>query len=48
MLLGWMQWGMLYAERNCWQSLISLESAVLLETKDGPYHPLKEDEIIKG
>ena len=31
-----------------WHSLRSLESGtVLLEAKDGPYHPLAEDEIME-
>lgn len=35
-------------EKGQWHSLRSLESGtVLLETKDGPYHPLAEDEIME-
>ena len=38
---------MLNVERNRWHSLESLESgSVLYESKDGPYHPLEEDEIM--
>ena len=33
-------------EKGQWHSLKCLESGtVLLETKDGPYHPLEEDEV---
>ena len=33
-------------EKGQWHSLKSLESGtVLLEAKDGPYHPLEEDEV---
>lgn len=40
---------MLNVERNRWHSLECLESgSVLYESKDGPYHPLEEDEIWKG
>lgn len=36
-------------EKGQWHSLKCLESGtVLLEAKDGPYHPLDEDEIWKG
>lgn len=38
---------MLNVERDRWHSLECLESAVLYELKDGPYHPLEEDEIWK-
>ena len=35
-------------EKGQWHSLKCLESGtVLLETKDGPYHPLEEDEILE-
>ncbi len=34
-------------EKDRWHSLECLESSVLLETKDGPYHPLVDDEIMK-
>lgn len=35
-------------EKGQWHSLRSLESGtVLLEAKDGPYHPLAEDEIME-
>ena len=35
-------------EKGQWHSLKCLESGtVLLEAKDGPYHPLEEDEIWK-
>ena len=38
---------MLNVERNRWHSLECLESgSVLYESKDGPYHPLEEDEIM--
>ena len=34
-------------EKGQWHSLKCLESGtVLFEAKDGPYHPLKEDEIM--
>lgn len=37
---------MLNVERDRWHSLVCLESgSVLYESKDGPYHPLDEDEI---
>ena len=37
---------MLNVERDRWHSLVYLESgSVLFESKDGPYHPLEEDEI---
>lgn len=40
---------MLNVEKDRWHSLECLESgAVLYESKDGPYHPLAEDEIWKG
>lgn len=36
-------------EKGQWHSLKCLESGtVLLEAKDGPYHPLEEDEIWRG
>lgn len=36
-------------EKGQWHSLKCLESGtVLLEAKDGAYHPLDEDEIFKG
>ena len=39
---------MLNVERDRWHSLECLESgSVLYESKDGPYHPLEEDEIMK-
>ncbi len=34
-------------EKDRWHSLECLESSVLLEAKDGPYHPLVDDEIMK-
>ena len=38
---------MLNVERNRWHSLECLENgSVLYESKDGPYHPLEEDEIM--
>ena len=38
---------MLNVEKGRWHSLECLESgAVLFEAKDGPYHPLEEDEIM--
>lgn len=37
---------MLNVERDRWHSLVCLESrSVLYESKDGPYHPLEEDEL---
>lgn len=37
---------MLNVEKGRWHSLECLESgSVLFEAKDGPYHPLEEDEI---
>ena len=37
---------MLNVEKDRWHSLEYLESgSVLYESKDGPYHPLEEDEI---
>lgn len=37
---------MLNVEKDRWHSLVCLESgSVLYESKDGPYHPLGEDEI---
>ena len=39
---------MLNVEKDRWHSLECLESgSVLYESKDGPYHPLVEDEIWK-
>ena len=36
-------------EKGQWHSLKCLEpGTILLEAKDGPYHPLAEDEIWKG
>ncbi len=36
-------------EKGQWHSLKCLESGtVLFEAKDGPYHPLEEDEIWNG
>lgn len=41
---GWPR--MLNVERDRWHSLVCLESgSVLFECKDGPYHPLEEDEV---
>ena len=38
---------MLNVERDRWHSLECLESgSVLYESKDGPYHPLEEDELM--
>ncbi len=38
---------MLNVEKDRWHSLVCLESgSVLYESKDGPYHPLKDDEIM--
>ena len=38
---------MLNVEKDRWHSLECLESgSVLYESKDGPYHPLEEDEIL--
>ena len=40
---------MLNVEKDRWHSLECLESgSVLYESKDGPYHPLEEDEIWNG
>ena len=37
---------MLNVEKDRWHSLVCLESgSVLYESKDGPYHPLEEDEV---
>lgn len=42
---GWPR--MLNVEKGRWHSLECLESgSVLYESKDGPYHPLDEDEIM--
>ena len=39
---------MLNVEKDRWHSLVCLESgSVLYESKDGPYHPLEEDEIME-
>ena len=39
---------MLNVEKDRWHSLECLESgSVLYESKDGPYHPLGEDEIME-
>ena len=36
-------------EKGLWHSLKCLESeTVLFEAKDGPYHPLEEDEVWNG
>lgn len=41
---GWPR--MLNVETDRWHSLVCLESGtILLESKDGPYHPLEEDEV---
>ena len=38
---------MLNVEKDRWHSMECLESgSVLYESKDGPYHPLEEDEIM--
>lgn len=38
---------MLNVEKDRWHSLVCLESgSVLYESKDEPYHPLEEDEIM--
>ena len=38
---------MLNVEKDRWHSLVCLESgSVLYESKNGPYHPLEEDEIM--
>ena len=38
---------MLNVEKDRWHSLVCLEEeSVLYESKDGPYHPLEEDEIM--
>lgn len=38
---------MLNVEKDRWHSLVCLESgSVLYESKDGPYHPLEDDEIM--
>ena len=42
---GWPR--MLNVERDKWRSLVCLESdSVLYESKDGPCHPLEEDEVM--
>ena len=39
---------MLNVEKDRWHSLECLESdSVLYESKDGPYHPLEEDELFR-
>ena len=39
---------MLNVEKDRWHSLVCLENgSVLFESKDGPYHPLEEDEIME-
>lgn len=44
---GWPR--MLNVEKDRWHSLECLTSgSVLYESKDGPYHPLEEDEIMNG
>ena len=44
---GWPR--MLNVEKDRWHSLGCLESgSVLYESKDGPYHPLEEDEVWNG
>lgn len=38
---------MLNVERDRWHSLACMESgSILYESKDGPYHPLEEDEVM--
>jgi len=40
---------MLNVEKDRWYSLDCLESgSVLYSSKDGPYHPLEEDEVWNG
>ncbi len=39
---------MINVEKDRWHSLECLESAVIYESKDGAYHPLEEDEILKA
>ena len=40
---------MLNVEKGRWHSLECLESgSVLFEAKDGPYHPLEEDEVFNS
>ena len=40
---------MLNVEKDRWHSLECLETgSILYESKDGPYHPLEEDEIWNG
>ncbi len=44
---GWPR--MLNIEKDRWHSLECLESgSVLYSSKDGPYHPLEEDEVWNG
>jgi len=39
---------MLNVEKGRWHSLVCMESgSVLYESKDGPYHPLEEDELME-
>lgn len=39
---------MLNVEKGMWHSLVCMESgSVLYESKDGPYHPLEEDEVME-
>ena len=33
--------------KNTWHSMEVLESSVIFEVKDGPYHPLSEEDILK-
>ena len=38
---------MLNVEKDRWHSLACMESgSILYESKDGPYHPLEEDEVM--
>lgn len=38
---------MLNVERDRWHSLVCMESgSILYESKDGPYHPLEENEVM--
>ena len=40
---------MLNVEKDRWHSLLCFESgSVLYESKEGPYHPLEEDEIMEA
>lgn len=39
---------MLNVEKDRWHSLVCLESgSIIFESKDGPYHPLGEDELME-